>query len=170
MNPVDFASYFRDNLELDLPPIPSPYENKIKLVAKSVFGSANPEKLLYNLDDFLNEVVSKPVKDYVVMGIAEKGEDTVCYYAVKGPLALFVQLPLSQKGRINNAFAAIKPIFDALEKNQGKIEKDKRLLVVFSHYRGSGCQWITGHPGEIDDKKWDPNRPLLQALNALSQL
>ncbi len=156
-------------------PIPSDDERKVKQIAENIFGSINPDKPLYDVNAFLGDVLSKRVNDYIVVGVAEQGIEnrSFCYYAVKGPLALFVQLKWSledtgrQRGRITNTLAAIKVIFEDLDKVREKVPQNKRLLVVLSDFRGSGCQWITGQPGKIDENNWKAERPLLQALNAL---
>lgn len=184
MNPANNAAldaYFKAQV-LDVPFIPNGYERRIKKVEENVFGSIASDKPLYDLNAFLGELLTKPVQDYVLTGLAEQGVNgrAICYYAVQGPLALFIQLPFAQamggnlaeeRKRINNAFQAARDLFAQYEKNSDKIAPGKRMLVVMSDFRGSGCQWIDGQPGKIDEEKWLKEwPPLFQARVELSKL
>jgi len=169
--------YFQKE-KLDLPFIPPDEKQKIVEFQGDVFGSKPNSQSLYDIQAFVNEVLSKPVEDYVMLGFAGHGVESrgIHYYASKGNLALFIQLKYggafddeeATRDRINGIFHMIGYLFESIEsaKKAKLIPKDKRLLIVESDFYGKGWGWIDGCPGEVDKSQWHTEAPrLLDALN-----
>jgi len=175
---IQAQEYF-DAEHLELPFIHSSEKPKIKTIQASIFGSKNDPMNPYDLEAYIKETVSAPVEDYVIFGFAGHGVNSrgMHYYAVKGNLALFIQLAYGgvairdeneARNRINAIFHLIPMFFEAIEEaNKNElIQKDRRLLVVESDFYGKGWGWIDGYPGKIDEKEWHTEDPtLISALN-----
>lgn len=172
---LDAARKYFESVQLEMPFIHQEEKRKIIHItdAGEVFGSKTPLKNLYDINTFVGEVLSKPISDYVVMGLAGHGVKSraIHYYAVKEHLALFVQINEQEsRDAIDGTFHAIQYIFEALEAKNKALPEGKRLLIIQSDFYASGYGWIQGQPGKIDETTWKTEDPLLNALSELDEL
>ncbi|MCC5832355.1 MAG: hypothetical protein JJU12_04855 [Chlamydiales bacterium] len=177
---IKAQDYFNEE-HLTLPFIPQEDKSKIERFQEAVFGTKLDPHPLYDIEAYVREFLSRPVEDYVMLGFGGHGVSSrgIHYYAVKGNLALFIQLSYNSaatvdleeaRDRIEGIFQAIGYLFDAIKtaKEKGKISAERRLLVVESDFYGRGWGWIEDRPGEIDASKWHQNEPVL--LSALQEI
>ena len=139
---MNYEEFFA-NQGLNPPYIPS----KVALVDESVFGTQKPENLLYDIETYIAEFLTKPTSNYILTGISGRGTESfaIHYYAANEHLGLFIQLNMGAtaltigepvQSRINGLFGAIPLIFDA-----AKELKKRRLLIVQSDFYGKGWGW-----------------------------
>ncbi len=150
-----------------MPFIPKEEQATLSQIQEGIFGTKEPQQSLYNIEAFIKEVLSRPTADYVLLGISGYGVDSIAmhYYAVKGPLALFIQLnygeaaaesKIALRNRIDGIFAAVEILFDALNTLEEKIKlpPDRRLLIVQSDFYGKGWGWVNGYPTKVEKSHW----------------
>lgn len=175
---IKAQEYFREE-KIDLPHIPPDEKAKIVAYQKGVYGSKIEPQSVYDIEAYVNEVLTKPTADFVIFGLAGHGVKSrgMHYYAVKENIALFIQLGYggssmdeAARDRINGIFHAIGYLFEAVEeaKNAGLLPQERRLLVVESDFYGQGWQWIDGLPGKIDPAEWKTDQPVI--LDALADI
>jgi hypothetical protein len=175
------AQEFFKEEHLDFPYVSQEETSRIKPIQDNVFGSKLDPKPLYDISAYVQEFLSQPVEDYVMLGFAGHGACSrgIHYYAVKGNIAVFIQLSYdsaaivdleSARERIEGIFQSLGYLFDSVNtaKEKGLIPEQKRLLIVESDFYGSGWGWIDGRPGEIDKAKWHTDKPVL--LSALQDI
>lgn len=174
-------SYFEEQ-KLTFPAVAQEEKSKITRFQAGMFGTkANPGSL-YDINSYVQEVLSKKVDDYVMFGFAGHGTNSqgMHYYAVRGNLALFIQLSAgggatedneAVRSRINGIFSQISLFLDSMKTLQdGKaIDPERKLLVIESDFYGSGWEWVDGQPGKIDESQWHTEDPFLEALNEVME-
>lgn len=163
---------------LTLPAVAQEERAKITRFQKGVFGTkANPGSL-YDLNAYVQELLTKKVDDYVMFGFAGHGANSqgIHYYAVQGNLALFIQLSAggaatedneAVRAKINGIFSQISLFLDSMKvlRDGRALDPERRLLVIESDFYGSGWEWVDGQPGKIDESQWHTEDPFLEALN-----
>jgi hypothetical protein len=174
---VKAIKFFKDK-KLDVPFILKKEKGKIDEVQPEVFGTRDCPTTIYDLNSFLEEVLSSKVEDYVLFGAGGHGVSSraIHYYAVYQHLALFIQLgdgiykdESEKRDRINGTFYAIEYLYDAIaaaDKN-GLIPDGQRLLVIDSDFYGRGWEWIHENQGSIDPQTWNAEEGMLQAMLAI---
>ena len=164
MNPIGMeqCAKFFERAALPVPFIPPEEQPKIMAIESpdTVFGTRKEPASLYDINAFVTEVLSKPTADYVLVGTGGHGvgSQALHYYAVKGQLAIFIQLDSRlDPEKIKATFVAIKRFYDAI--SNIAIPQNRRFLFVESQYYGSGYGWVEGQPGKVDQRTWHPKQP-----------
>lgn len=163
---------------MKMPYIPDDEKANMTAVEGSdtAFGTRKTlDQSLYDINAFVQEAISKPTKDYVLVGQDGHGVNShaMHYYVVKGHIALFIQLKDDSASYVDGNLKAVDYIFKLMAEVEKKnpLPTDKRLVVVQSDFYGSGWGWVTGQADKIDEKEWhakQANRSIL--LDALSEL
>lgn len=178
MNPLQSCQQFFDAAHIKMPFIPADEKANITAVEGSdtVFGTRKTlDQSLYDITAFVKEAISTPTKDYVLLGTDGHGVSShaMHYYAVKGHIALFIQLKDADTSYVDGNLKAIDYLFKLMSEVEHKhpLPEGKRLVVVQSDFYGSGWGWVSGKTEEIDEKEWhakQANRTVL--FDALSEL
>lgn len=174
---LSVAKDFFDEQGLTLPFIPSA-DLPILQLQEGVFSTRSSLMPIYNIIEFVQEILTHPVEDYVMFGFAGHGINSwaMHYYLVKKNLGAFIQLPFggamitdeeAVKDRINGTFQSVKYIADSIANasHAHLLSPEKRLIIIESDFYGKGWGWIEGYPGVIDKDQWRTEEPIL--LNAL---
>lgn len=179
----ELKTYF-DALQIDMPPIPPHLVEKMQNFHADFFGTRPDAPPLNEVLAFVQEAVTAPQEDYLLMGIGGHGVKSLAmhYYCATDKVALFYQLYFgipefedarAQQNRLNAAFYAIELILEAVDEKHGEglIPKGQRLLILESDFYGQGWGWIKGYPGFIESTAWHNETPVtLSALNELYHL
>jgi hypothetical protein len=172
--------YFQKE-RLAFPEISEEQKSKIKILDESVFGTKSNPHSLYDITAYVQEFLSQPINDYVMLGYGGHGVGSrgIHYYAVKGQLALFIQLSYDSaalvdfeaaRERVDGILEGIGYLFESVNTaaKEGLFPENKKLLIIQSDFFGNGWGWIEGHPQQIDEKKWNTEEPVI--LNALMDI
>jgi len=162
---------FFEGAALPVPFIPGEQQRNIVATGR-VFSTRKESASIYGIEDCVRELLSQPTEDYVLLGAGGHGiaSQGLHYYAVKGPLALFIQLDAQlDPEKIKQTFIAIEKFYTALEKIA--VPPNRRFVFVESQYREelNGYGWIDGQPGKFD-KKWHTTQPNLLYMDAFLEL
>lgn len=167
MNPlISCMSFFKEQ-KLETPFIPEKEKPQITCIQEGVYGSKTPTQSLYDLTAFVQEVVTKPCKDYILLGLAGHGVKSraIHYYVVKGPIAVFIQLKYGNeqetRERIDGILYGVERMLKSVVEDK-KLPEGKRLLVIQSDFNASGWGWVIGQPKEIDRSTWHTEGSILQ--------
>ena len=114
-----------------------------------LYGTRTGVPNLYNLDWFVNEVVTQTVENYLLLGYAGRGSNSwaIHYYLVRDHLALFLQLSwggvygnkADDNLRIAGIFEETAKLIELVEQT-GVFKLPERLVVVKSDFYGS--RWL----------------------------
>lgn len=138
-----FQQYFKDE-GLKEPYIPTDELSNIKDVDDSqrVVGTREIPQSLYDIEAFAAELFSKSTKDYVLIGRGGVGmQPPIHYYAVKGHLAVFVQLASKDPSYIDGHLKAIELLFERMADIETTLSPNTRLVVVQSDIRSESNRW-----------------------------
>jgi hypothetical protein len=149
---------------LGTPPVPAVMGSLVEKRAPWAYATRDIDPMgMYMFRDYLHEVLSGPVEDYMAVSHAGHGANSyaVSYHLVMGPLAVFAQtgwggVYMDAEKSAADVTAMLSRCGDLLDAVQELNEArprhryDGRLLVGQSTFRGASfCQWITPpHPGE----------------------
>lgn len=141
---------------------------------------------MYMFDDYLIEVLTRPVEDYVAVSHAGHGANSyaITYHLVRGPLALFAQSGWGgvyedrelASAEVRDQLAACAALAQAVDAATPARPPPSRLVVAASPFRGIAiCRWLDR---PLDSEAWahswfkgcprDPD-PLRSALVELSR-
>ncbi|MGA8164557.1 MAG: hypothetical protein WB791_05960 [Waddliaceae bacterium] len=168
------AIAFFNREKLNRPCIAEKFLPKIREISPDVFGTRLNGPDIYDINACVQEVVSGPVKEYVLFGLGGHGIASLGmhYYVVEKGFALFLQISYGNavleehfaRERTNGQLIGVKLLYEAA--NHVQIPDGKRLLIVESDFYGSGWGWIEGYPGEVQD--WQTDDPVfLHAINSI---
>lgn len=170
---IDIAKEVFEEKGVAFPVIPEALKGSLKQISEHLFGTREDKVEAYNIEGFIDEIVSEEVKDYILLGFVEEEGCSwaVHYYIVEGPLAVFVQLKWNGcdegndedvKRIIEGTFMGVEVLLESIRetKKKGLVEEGKRLVVVESNRIGSGWTWVTGLPHYVDLDKWNAEEPI----------
>lgn len=141
---------------LPFPPIPDEMRPAFVEVEDDVWGTRLRIPWLYDIRTYVEEVATKPVEDYVLLGHAGHGIQSYAmhYYLVRGPLAMFLQIGWSgaytDKDKATETmslrFTQANELILAVEaaQNKGAFRPDERLIVRDSEFYGGVWTRIYG--------------------------
>lgn len=168
-------NYFKAQ-HLDFPFIPESYKQKLKLLQPDVFGTREINTSIYDIHNFISEIFSSSIEDYVLFGFGGHGfcSRAIHYYFVNKNLACFYQLGLDSiyhdeeaaKDHIDGLFSSIPLLINKTSKANefNLIPYGRRLLFVHSDFYSGGWCWIEKGQERIDENNWHANENFIQAL------
>lgn len=170
-----FQQYFKDE-GLKEPYIPSDELSNMKVVDDSqrVVGTREIPQSLYDIEAFATELFSKPTTEYVLAGRGGVGtHPPIHYYAVKGHLAVFVQLASKDPSYIDGHLKAIEFLFKRMADIETTLPPGTRLVVVQSDIRNESNRWgwMTSGQQKVDWHAKQPQKAVMfDALLELTEM
>jgi len=141
---------------LTFPFIPTEIRSAFSKIDDWVYGTRSDAPWLYEIREYVLEVATKPVMDYLLLGYAGHGIQSwaMHYYLVRGPLALFLQIAgggaytdkIEATREMSMRFTQAEELIKAVEVAQGKgsFQSDERLIVVLTEFYDSYWTRIFG--------------------------
>lgn len=166
---------------LPFPWLPPDLACGLRRLGDLVYGTRTDMELgPYHLAIFTGELLRGRAADYVLFGFDGHGMSSWAfhYYLVRGPLALFVQLPWGgafievepARAAIAAALARVEPLCQRLAdaRQQGRLAPAAQLLVIDSRFEAPECAWRDeSNPEGRSFRR--PGAPILvQALDAVT--
>ncbi|MEB3355620.1 MAG: hypothetical protein VKK04_02655 [Synechococcales bacterium] len=160
---------------LPFPHIPAEMHDTFCLLAPWVYSTRTDIPDPYGIAQFVEEVSTQPVADYVVLGHTGHGINSYAmhYYLVRGSLALFLQIAWGGAYTDNDkavekmatAYAQAEQLAAAIE--AAKLSPSERLIVVISDFYGSRWTHLDGTKDPKvfrTDVDWQTDRNVLQKV------
>ena len=150
------ARYLFAQAGLPFPLVPAEMRPAFAKIKDWVYGTRSNVPWLYEIRQYVLEVATEPVADYLLLGHAGHGIQSwaMHYYLVRGPLALFLQIAwggayMEEKEaarEISLRFAQAEELIQAVAvaQRKGSFQPDERLVVVFTEFYDSYWTRITG--------------------------
>lgn len=134
---------------IPLPFIPAEMQKTFTKIEDWVYGTRSKIPWLYEIRQYVQEVSTTPVDDYLLLGHAGHGTQSwaMHYYLVRGPLALFLQIAWGgaytdedkavqeMSARFTQAEELIQAVKVAC--SNGNFKPDERLIIKASDFYGS---------------------------------
>lgn len=172
-----FQQYCADEGFKAPPYIPSDELSNIKEVEDSqrVVGTREIPQSLYDIEAFASELFSQQqVKDYVLLGRGGVGvQPPIHYYAVKGRLAVFVQLASKDPSYLAGHLKGIEYLFKRMADVEQTLPPNTRLVVVQSDIQTDSNRWgwLTTGQQKVEWHQKQPQKAvMLDALLALTKM
>lgn len=175
----DFKDFFKKE-GLNFPSVAEKFP-QLKKLSSFLFSTRSDDALdPYSLSWFLNEIETKKVDDYLIIGHTGHGVNSwaMHVYFVHGPFACFLQKrwggvyddPKRSTELFNRALLAIEHIQKHLAKAQeeNKLKDNQRLVLVESDFSDNKWTWIEEGSGEVKDEAWNTAEPTF--LHALASI
>jgi hypothetical protein len=150
---VDMRRTFED-AGLLAPHVPPELEPRLRQLRDWAYSTREiAPGAMYMFDDYLNEVLTRPVEDYVAVCHAGHGANSyaITYNLVRGPLALFAQTGWGgiyedrelTSAEVSDQLAACAALAEAVEAATPARPAPARLVVAPSPFRGIAiCRWL----------------------------
>ena len=162
--------------KLPFPPIPEEMKPSFTVISDFFFGTRPDATDLYGLLDYVEEVATKPVDDYLLIGHDGRGTSSyaIHYYLVRGPVALFVQRawgglhdePKLAARILEHDLMEVAELLPAIDAARESFDAGERLIGIASDLNSS--MWIrTKRLADRDavmKAEWHEERQSIQAL------